>query len=177
MDTANARDVTARLPDGVWSVDPQHSEVGFAVKAMWGLATVRGAFRAYRGRLDVGPGRTAGELTIDAGSLDTGNRRRDGHLRSPDFFDVERHPEVVFTAAALTPCPDGLTVSGELAIGASRVWLDLPVAAEQVADGGWRLEGEITISRRSAGMVWNWLGTIADEARLYARLRLEPATP
>jgi polyisoprenoid-binding protein YceI len=177
MDTATTLDVTDRLPDGLWSVDPEQSEVAFAVKAMWGLATVRGVFGAYQGSLNVRSGSATGALKIEAASLDTQNRRRDRHLRSPDFFDVERHPEIVFTAAALTPRPDGLTVAGELAVGASRVWLDLPVTVEQVADGARRLEGEITISRSSAGMTWNMLGTIGEDARLHARLTLEPAAP
>lgn len=175
MDTANTLDVTDRLPTGVWSVDPARSEIGFAVKAMWGLATVRGVFGSYQGSLNVRAGAAAGALKIEAASLDTRNRRRDRHLRSPDFFDAERHPEIVFTASVLTPHPDGLTVAGELAIGASRVWLDLPVTVEPVADGARRLEGEITIPRSSVGMTWNMLGTVGAEARLHARLTLEPA--
>jgi polyisoprenoid-binding protein YceI len=176
MDTANTTDVTGRLPTGVWSVDPARSELAFAVKAMWGLATVRGVFGAYRGTLTVRSGSASGDLRIEATSLDTRNRRRDRHLRSADFFDVERHPEIVFTAAALTPRPDGVTIAGELTIAGSRLWLELPVTVEQMADGTWSVEGETTLSRESAGMTWNMLGTIGDDARLHARLTLEPAT-
>ena len=79
------------LPDGVWSVDPRRSEIGFAVKDIWGLRTVRGVFGAYDGSLKVRGGRAAGEHTIQADSLDTGSNRRDRHLRSPAFFDVEQH--------------------------------------------------------------------------------------
>ena len=96
-------DATLDLPDGVWTVDPQRSEIGFAVKDMWGLRIVRGAFGAYDGSLTVRGGGATGELTIEAGSLDTGQSRRDRHLRSPAFFDVERHPRIVFTATAVTP--------------------------------------------------------------------------
>src|SRR3954453_17807841 len=73
----------AALPDGVWSVDPQRSEIGFAVKELWGLRTVRGFFGAYDGNLEVREGAVAGELTIEAGSLTTGHDKRDEHLRSP----------------------------------------------------------------------------------------------
>jgi len=66
------------LRDGVWRIDPQRSEVGFAVKEMWGLRTVRDVFRTCDGSLTDG----AGELTIEAASLDTGHARRDRHLRS-----------------------------------------------------------------------------------------------
>jgi hypothetical protein len=99
-----------QLPDGVWSIDPQRSEIGFAVKEMWGLQTVRGVFGAYDGSLKVRAGGAAGELTIEAGSL--GHNKRDQHLRAPDFFDVERHPRIVFTATAVTLRDGGLTDHG-----------------------------------------------------------------
>jgi polyisoprenoid-binding protein YceI len=171
-------DGTTELPlrDGVWSVDPQRSEIGFAVKEMWGLRTVRGVFSAYDGSLKVRRGGAAGELTIEAGSLDTGNKRRDQHLRSPAFFDVERHPRIVFTATAVTPRDGGLTVTGELAIGFSRTRLEIQANVDRMADGALRLEGETTVSRKAADVAWNKLGMIRDEAMLRARLTLEPAT-
>src|SRR3954452_22420088 len=106
-----------RLPQGVWRVASSRSEVGFAVKEMWGLRTVRGRFGAYDGSLQVRAGGAAGELRIEADSFDTGNRRRDRHLRSPAFFDVEHHPRIVFTTTAATVRDGGLTVRGTLAIG------------------------------------------------------------
>jgi polyisoprenoid-binding protein YceI len=163
------------LPDGVWTVDPQRSEIGFAVKGMWGLQTIRGVFGAYGGGLLVRAGGAAGELTIEAGSLDTGNETRDRHLRSPDFFDVERHPRIVCTATAVTPRDGGLTVTGELAIGSSRVQLDLPVKVEHLADGALRVDGTTTVSRHAAGVTWNRLGMIRGDAVLHARLTLERA--
>jgi polyisoprenoid-binding protein YceI len=163
----------SRLPDGVWSIDPQHSEIGFAVKDMWGLRTVRGCFRAYDGSLTVREGGAAGELTIVAGSLDTGNNRRDRHLRSPAFFDVERHPRIVFTATAVTPRDRGMTVEGELATGSSRVRLEIPVSVERTADNGLRLEGITSVAREAAGLTWNMLGMIRGDAVLHARLTLE----
>jgi polyisoprenoid-binding protein YceI len=161
------------LRDGVWRVDPQRSEVGFAVKEMWGLRTVRGVFRAYDGTLKAGEG----ELRIEAASLDTGNERRDRQLRSPDFFDVERHPWIVFTATAVTTSARGVTVTGELAIGRERVRLEIPSDIEWMADGAPRLAGETTVSRGAAGLAWNKLGMIRGDAMLHARLTLVHATP
>ena len=163
------------LPDGLWSVDPERSEVGFAVKSLGGLVTVRGVFRAYDGRLEVRAGAAAGTLTIEAGSLDTGNDKRDEHLRSPDFFDVQRYPRIVFTDTAVTARDGGLTAAGELAIGASRVPLEIPVDVERMADGALALQGRVTVSRRAAGMVWNKLGMVGGAAKLHARLTLRPA--
>src|ERR1700756_2152871 len=115
------------IPDGVWSVDRETSEIGFQVNGMWGLQTVRGQFGSFDGRLDVQEGRAGGELTIDSASLDTELKKRDQHLRSEAFFDVEHHPQIRFTTTAVTARPGGLTVSGDLIIGSSRVRLDVPV--------------------------------------------------
>jgi polyisoprenoid-binding protein YceI len=133
-------------------VDPQGSAVGFAVKDLWGLRTVRGIFGAYDGSLTVRSGDVSGELLIAAGSLDTGHTRRDQHLRSPVFFDVERHPRMVFATTAATAWIVGVTVTGELAIGSSRVRLEIPVNVERLGDGALRLEGRTTVARQTAGL-------------------------
>lgn len=176
IDLVPARTTAPPLPDGVWSVDPQRSEIGFAVKEMWGLRTVRGAFGAYDGSLEVRAGGAVGELTIEAASLDTGNGRRDRHLRSPAFFDAERHPRIVLAATAVTAREGGLTVEGELAIASSRVRLELPVTVERTADGELRLEGSTTVSREAAGLAWNMLGVIRGDAVVQFQLTLEPAS-
>ena len=166
-------DTTVRpLADGAWSVDPGHSEIGFAVKSIWGLQTIRGVFGIYEGSLRVGAGQAVGELTIESASLDSGHKRRDRHLRSSDFFDSERYPRIVFTSTSLVARNDGATITGELAIGSSRLRLEIPVCVEETTDDGVRLEGKITVPRKAVGLSWNWLGTISDDAVLHARLEL-----
>jgi polyisoprenoid-binding protein YceI len=165
----------APFPDGAWRVDPGGSEVGFAVTELWGLRTVRGVFGRFEGSLTVGGGAAAGELTIEAASLYTGQDRRDRHLRSPAFFDVEQQPRIVFAATAVSGRQAGPTVEGELAIGSARVPLEIPVSVEPLADGGLRLAGEASVSRQAAGLAWNKLGMIRGDALLYARLTLEPS--
>ena len=162
------------FPDGIWRIDPEGSEVGFAVTELWGLRTVHGVFGALEGHLTVDGGAAAGELTIEAASLDTGQRRRDRHLRSPAFFDVERQPRIVFAATAVSARQTGPTVQGELAIGSARVPLEIPVTVEPLADGGLRVAGEASVSRQAAGLDWNKLGMIRGDALLHARLTLEP---
>jgi polyisoprenoid-binding protein YceI len=162
------------LPAGVWTVDRRHSEIGFAVKDMWGLRTVRGVFGEYEGSLMVRAGSVTGELTIEAGSVDTGNRRRDRHLCSGAFFDIERYPQVQFSATAVTPDESGSTFMGVLAIGSSRARIEVPVNVERTADGTLRVEGETAVSRQSAGLGWNMLGMIRGDAVLHARLTLNP---
>ena len=116
---------------------------------MWGLQTVRGVFRAYDGSLQVRGGGAAGELTIEAGSLDTGNSRLDRHLRSPDFFDVEGHPQIVFTAKGVTVGDNGLTATGELAIDSARLRLESPVNVEEM--GVTRMAGAAPAERLLVG--------------------------
>ncbi|HEY4829124.1 MAG TPA: YceI family protein [Solirubrobacteraceae bacterium] len=162
----------AALPDGIWSVEERRSELGFAVKAIWGLQTVRGVFGAYEGSLRVEPGRATGELTIDAASLDTRHKRRDRHLSSPDFFDVERSPRIVFTATSVAFTDRAAVVNGELAIGSSRLALEIPVTVEETTEQAVLVVGTTTISRKAVGLSWNWLGTISDDVVLHARLTL-----
>ena len=172
-DSAPVRAVGAGLPAGVWRVDRRRSGIGFAVRDMWGLRTVRGVITAYLGSLEVRGDRASGALTIEATSLDIGNQRRDRHLRSPAFFDVARHPRITFAATAVTAQDSGLTVAGELVVGESRLRLEIPVSVERMADGVRRLEAEATVSRDAAGLDWNVLGMIRGDAALRARLTLD----
>ena len=182
IDTRKDTDVTTAehtpelaLPDGVWIVDPGRSKIGFDVKALWGLQTVRGVFAAYDGSLTVRASGAAGKLTIDAASLDTGHTKREVHLRSPDFFDVEKHPQIVFIATSVSERDGGLTVAGDLSVASRRLRLEIPVDVKSMPDGPPRLEGRTTVTREAAGMTWNRLGSIAGDAVLHAQLTLTRA--
>ncbi len=103
-------------PTGTWTVDASHSKVGFAVKHL-GIATVRGEFREFEGRLEVGDTieTTKAYGTIKAASIDTGEPQRDDHLRSPDFFDAETHPEITFESTRIEVVDeDAFHVTGNL---------------------------------------------------------------
>jgi len=161
------------FPDGTWSVDRRRSEIGFAVKSLWGLATVRGTFDAFEGTVTSRDGALTGKLQIDAASLDTGNRKRDTHLRSADFFDVDRRPHVTFAASAIDQAADGPVIVGELAVASSRVPLRIPIGLTHEPDGTLRLTGGTTIERAAAGMTWNWLGSVRGSAKLNVHLALQ----
>ena len=98
------------IETATWRIDPERSSVEFHAKHLWGLATVKGAFTRYQGTL----GLPAAELTIEADSLDTGNRRRDRHLRSDAFFGAEEHPYVRFAAENATLEGDHVKLGGHL---------------------------------------------------------------
>src|SRR5215471_12834379 len=90
------------ITPGVWHVDPDHSEVTFRVKAMWGLITVSGRFKVLDGTIHVNDAMAPrGRLRAHAGSLDTGIRMRDAHLRSTDFFDAQHYPYLEFSVQKL----------------------------------------------------------------------------
>jgi polyisoprenoid-binding protein YceI len=106
------------VPTGTWNVDPAHSKVGFAVKHM-GIATVRGEFTEFAGTLEIGEDLSSARLygTVKAESVDTNEPQRDGHLRSPDFFDVAQYPEIRFEATGIEALDDEeFRITGQLTI-------------------------------------------------------------
>ena len=169
-DTPNTRRDT--LPQGTWSVDPTQSELGFSAKGMFGLATVKGGFGSYEGELKVGADGANGELRITASSLDTRNPRRDKHLQSADFFEVDRYPVVTFTLTDIEPASDGtLKGTGVLQIRDNRLQITTPLDVTQ-HDEHLHLATEVSVDRAAAGVGWSKLGMIKGPANLHARLAL-----
>ena len=162
---------THEFPLGTWVVDDTASHVGFEVGNLWGLAKVRGEFELVRGALAVSAGSVEAHLTIDASSLNTHNKRRDKHLRSADFFDADRHPEIRFEISSVAPGPDGPAVTGDLRVGESRLPLSLPL---QVSEGADRLavRTSTVIPRELVGLGWNRAGMIGGEAVVTVELAL-----
>ena len=106
------------IPTGTWTVDPAHSKVGFAVKHM-GIATVRGEFTDFQGALEIGEDPSTLKVygTVKADSVDTNEPQRDDHLRSPDFFDAARFPEISFESTSIEALDDEeFRITGELTI-------------------------------------------------------------
>jgi polyisoprenoid-binding protein YceI len=110
-------DIT-RIPTGTWVVDPAHSRIGFAVKHL-GISTVRGEFKDFEGTLEIGEDVSAWRTygTVKVASIDTAETDRDGHLRSPDFFDAARFPEIAFESTKIEALDDDeFRVTGRLTI-------------------------------------------------------------
>jgi polyisoprenoid-binding protein YceI len=106
----------ASLPTGTWNVDPVHSHVEFQVKHL-GIATVKGQFKEFEGTLAVTPDGVSATGSVDVASVDTREPQRDGHLRSPDFFDVENHPQITFSSTAIHPIDeDTFEIEGDFTI-------------------------------------------------------------
>lgn len=146
-----------------WQIDSSHSSIQFTVRHLV-VAKVRGQFSRWTGALEAhGSNFAQGSLdvVIDASSIDTGVADRDAHLRSADFFDVERYPEITFKSTAVTQTSDDrLRVDGALTIkGVTReVALDVEILGQ--AKDPWGNEraafsATTSIDRREFGLTWN----------------------
>lgn len=164
------REATAH---GRWQLDPAGSRADFHVKHFWGAITVHGWFERLDGEGEVtAEGGVTGRLTIDAASLQTKNGQRDRHLRSNDFFDVERHPQVTVDVTDARPAGEGtLVVHGTLEAAGQRLPIELPLHVEDATPDAATLRGEVTVDRTRLGMTWSPLGMASKQARLSASLR------
>jgi polyisoprenoid-binding protein YceI len=146
-----------------WQIDSSHTSIGAKVKHMV-VSTVRGSFRGATGTIDFDPAapeKGSIELRIPAASIDTGDDKRDGHLRSADFLDAEKYPEIVFVSTTVkASSKDAFVVDGNLTIrGVTKpatVNVDLVGIAED-AQAGQRAAFDATASfdRTQWGLVWN----------------------
>lgn len=149
-----------------WQIDPAHTTVTAAVKHMM-ISTVRGSFAGTSGTIDFDPkAPERGNITlqIPAASVNTGDEKRDGHLRSADFLDAKMHPAITFTSTKITPKGGGLKdqflVEGDLTIRG----ITKPVSGDVELAGigadpqkGQRAAFDATFSfdRTKWGLTWN----------------------
>jgi polyisoprenoid-binding protein YceI len=168
-----ARAVDVGLEPGTWRPVPDSGYVGFEVRTMWGLATVRGRFDRYDGALVVGADELSAELTVETDSVNTAKAKRDAHLRSADFFDSERYPAITFRSRAVTVGPTGLLIDGELTIGETTLRRVLEADLIRDEAGVVVLSTETTVDRSEAKLDWNWFGIIVGDALLTVELELE----
>jgi polyisoprenoid-binding protein YceI len=159
---------------GSWQLDPRRSSVDFRVGHLWGLLTVKGHFDGNEGRLDLSAA-PAIELTIAAASLETGNRKRDQHLRSADFFDAENHPQVQFLSDSVDLQGETLKVRGRLSARGRSIPLELDAHVRRV-DGELEIEAATTARHRELGMTWSPLGMIPPRSELSIKAHLTPNT-
>jgi polyisoprenoid-binding protein YceI len=153
-----------------WRIDPTRSQVEFHTPTFWGLITVKGRFENYDGTLDLRR-QPAIELTIDASSLDTNNNKRDKHLRSSDFFDVDNHPQVHFVSDRATLDGERLTVSGRLYAAGKSTPLDVDATLRRVGDE-LEVDGTAQADHLELGMSNGMLGMIRAPSELVVHGRL-----
>jgi polyisoprenoid-binding protein YceI len=148
---------------GDWDLDPGHTRIGFSAKHAM-VANVRGAFNEISGSLHVDFDDTAksnAEIVLDVASIDSRNAQRDEHLRSADFFNAEKWPEIVFRSTRIEEVGENaLVVSGDLTIRDVTKPITIPLeftGAQTDAFGALRagFEGTRRIDRREYGLEWN----------------------
>jgi polyisoprenoid-binding protein YceI len=102
---------------GKWAIDVLHSEVGFSVRHMM-VSKVRGRFTKFDGEIVTADSLLDSSVTaqIDLSSIQTGSEQRDGHLRSPDFFDTENHPQMTYRSTGLRADGHDYVLDGELTL-------------------------------------------------------------
>lgn len=146
----------------IWTLDPNHSEVLFKVKHLV-ISSVSGKFKAFEGTVESDKDDfTDAKIKFSAqiNTIDTGNDQRDGHLKSPDFFDAASHPQLTFESTGIKKSGSDFVVSGNLTIrGVSK-----PVELKAEFGGtqkdfygntvaGFEIEGKI--NRREYGLEWS----------------------
>lgn len=161
-DTTIAAEVTNRPAPGTWAVDRSHTRLGFVAKHLM-VTKVRGAFTDFDATVHIGetPEESSAEAVIRTASLTTGDEKRDGHLRSPDFLDVEAYPEMRFRSTGIRAAgDDAYEIDGELTIKDVTGPVVLHATFEGVTGDPWGGERAgfsawTEIDREDWGMTWN----------------------
>ncbi|MEW6283988.1 MAG: YceI family protein [Candidatus Eremiobacterota bacterium] len=144
-----------------YEVDPAHSNIVFSIKHF--VSYVEGRFRDFSGSIDYDPNNPAASavsFTVQARSIYTDNDKRDTHLRSEDFFDVDKHPTLTFKSKkVIARDKEHLDVVGEITIRGVTRGITVPITILGTTQGfqgeliGFRTE--FTINRKDFGIVWN----------------------
>lgn len=146
----------------VWTIDPSHSSVEFAVKHLM-ISTVRGRFGDVVGTVTVegdDPTTAKVEATIGTASIDTRSEQRDAHLRSADFFDVETYPELSFRSKRVERIGGDFRLVGDLTIRNVTREVALDATFEGTGKDPWGGEragftAKTKIDRSDYGLTWN----------------------
>jgi polyisoprenoid-binding protein YceI len=162
IEIATPRGIRTELPAGTWTVDPVHSCVEFQVRNM-GIVTIKGFFSDFEGDIELGEGLQSSHATgrVRTASVHTRSEKRDGHLRSPDFFDVDAYPEISFESTRIEPTgQDEFRVVGDLTIKGVTREITLDARLEGATEDPWggervgvRATGEL--DRRDFGLEWD----------------------
>lgn len=146
---------------GTWALDRAHTTIGFLARHLM-VTKVRGRFESYDASIEVAEDLADSkiEISLDAASITTGAPDRDGHLRSPDFLDVENHPVILFVSTEIAPDGDQWRVTGDLTIRDMTRPVTLAVEYEGSAVDPWGKEhvgfsARANLTREDWGLTWN----------------------
>ncbi|CAB4596029.1 unannotated protein [freshwater metagenome] len=151
--------VLSTLPAGTFAIDASHSRVGFSARHAM-VTKVRGSFNDYTGSAVIADGAASLSIEINVASIDTRSADRDGHLQSPDFFDVANFPKITFTSTSIKDGGAGIVVEGNLTIKDVTKPLTIEfeytgTAKDPFGNDRFGFEGEAEINRKDFGLTWN----------------------
>lgn len=151
---------TVRLEAQTFEIDPVHSSVGFSIRHI--VSNVKGRFTEFAGTVVYDPKKienSSVSVTIQAPSIDTDNEKRDNHLKSPDFFEVEKYPEITFQSKKVTKKKNKFMLQGTLNMHGVEKSISIPFEILGIAkgpDGSLAgFEAELTLNRKDFGITWN----------------------
>ncbi len=150
------------MATATWNVDVSHSAIHFFVRHMV-ISKVHGRFAKWAGAIQLDPQdltRSSVEVEIDAASIDTQVAERDAHLRSPDFLDVARHPELAFRSTRIERAGEGYRILGDLTLHGVTRPVTLEAEYAGTAKDPWGNEragfsAKASLDRREFGLTWN----------------------
>jgi polyisoprenoid-binding protein YceI len=145
-----------------WNVDPTHSSLNFSVRHLM-IAKVRGSFTGWSASAtidDADLSKSRAEAKVQVGSIDTSEAKRDGHLKSADFFDAEKFPEITFTSKRVDGKGDTFKLVGDLAMHGVTKEIVLEVTREGTGKDPWGNERQgfsarTHLNRSDFGLTWN----------------------
>jgi polyisoprenoid-binding protein YceI len=151
--------VLSNLPAGKYVVDGSHSRIGFSARHAV-VTKVRGSFNAFDASAEIANGAASLNVSIDVNSIDTRNGDRDGHLKSPDFFDAANFPAITFKSSSVSATDSAITVNGELTIKDVTKPLAIELdytgtATDPFGNARYGFEGSTSINREDFGLTWN----------------------
>jgi polyisoprenoid-binding protein YceI len=148
---------------GVWTVDPHRSTIGFKARTMWGLAPVKGRFTEFSGDGQITDGQMVfGRIDIHTASLDTRIGKRDEHLRSAEFLEAEKFPDIsVVVTNAEAVSGDTVDLRAQLTVKGTTAPMPLRARVAVVDGSAVRLSTQATIDRKDFGVNGNlmWMAT------------------
>jgi polyisoprenoid-binding protein YceI len=145
-----------------YQIDLAHSSVGFTVKHLM-ISNVKGGFKDFSGTIifdDKDISKSSVTVTIKVASINTHDDNRDGHLRSPDFFDAEKYSDITFTSKRIEKQGDGWVLMGDLTIKNVTKEVTFPFTLVGPINDPWgnkriAAQGSLNIDRQDYGVSWN----------------------
>ncbi len=162
MSTAQAEATgISQLEPGTWQVDASHSSVEFTARHLM-VSKVRGRFTSFSGTIEIAedPLQSSLQASIELASVETHDEKRDAHLRSADFFDVENHPQMTLVSTGIRPDGDDYVLSADVTVRGVTRPVEFHLEFNGVSGDPWGgtragFTATAEVNRKDWGLEWN----------------------